>query len=79
MPKRMVNTNLSESPSKRRKNCETEDSKFNCGAICSVQLINFMTHERLSLTPGHRVNLITGKNGSGKSAILQAIVLGLGE
>ena len=38
-----------------------------------------MTHGSLTIEPNARVNLITGVNGSGKSSILQAIVIGLGK
>ena len=38
-----------------------------------------MTHGFLEIHPNARVNLITGVNGSGKSSILQAIVIGLGK
>ena len=37
-----------------------------------------MTHSEFDWTPSARVNLITGVNGAGKSSILQAIVIGLG-
>ena len=37
-----------------------------------------MTHGSLTIEPNARVNLITGVNGSGKSSIFQAIVIGLG-
>ena len=38
-----------------------------------------MTHQEFGpWKPNPRVNLITGANGSGKSSILQAIVIGLG-
>ena len=49
------------------------------GSICKIELSNFMTHEKFEWEPCARVNLITGVNGSGKSTILQAIVIGLGK
>ena len=48
------------------------------GAITKIELQDFMCHEHLVYHPGPCVNLITGRNGSGKSSIFQAIVLGLG-
>jgi structural maintenance of chromosomes protein 6 len=48
------------------------------GIIESVTMINFMCHERLHVELGPLLNFITGKNGSGKSAILTAITLCLG-
>ena len=37
-----------------------------------------MVHQKLELEFGPNVNIITGANGSGKSAILQGIVIALG-
>jgi chromosome segregation ATPase len=48
------------------------------GIIESVAMTNFMCHDRLHVTLGPLLNFITGKNGSGKSAILTAITLCLG-
>jgi len=48
------------------------------GAIQRIQLVDFMNHQTLDLTFGPRLNFLTGSNGSGKSSILQAIVLCLG-
>ena len=53
--------------------------KYKDGNICEIYLENFMTHQEFGpWKPNPRVNLITGANGSGKSSILQAIVIGLG-
>ena len=49
------------------------------GAIQYVKLTNFMSHHDFEWKPGPKINLITGRNGAGKSSILQAIVIGLGE
>ncbi|KAF6207011.1 hypothetical protein GE061_018249 [Apolygus lucorum] len=54
------------------------NSGISPGKIVRVQLINFMCHNNLVFTFGDKVNFISGKNGSGKSAILTALVLGLG-
>ncbi|ANB11037.1 DNA repair protein SMC6 [Sugiyamaella lignohabitans] len=48
------------------------------GKIISVQMINFMCHSNLTISLGRRINFIVGKNGSGKSAVLTAIIIGLG-
>ena len=57
------------------------DSNLNycLGAIQYVKLTNFMSHHDFEWKPGPKINLITGRNGAGKSSILQAIVIGLGE
>ena len=49
------------------------------GAIQYIKLTNFMSHHDFEWKPGPKINLITGRNGAGKSSILQAIVIGLGE
>lgn len=48
------------------------------GYIKKVSLRNFMCHENFELALGPRLNFIVGNNGSGKSAILTAITIGLG-
>lgn len=55
-----------------------EDSLKTCGYIKSVTLKNFMCHENFKINFGRRLNFIIGHNGSGKSAILTAIVVCLG-
>ena len=47
------------------------------GVIERIQLENFMCHEELDWQPNRNVNFIMGVNGSGKSSILQGLVLGL--
>lgn len=48
------------------------------GHIREILLKNFMCHKHFHLQFGPRINFIVGQNGSGKSAILIGIVLGLG-
>ena len=59
------------------------DNEFNfegspSGYIKKVILRNFMCHENFELELGPRLNFIVGNNGSGKSAILTAITIGMG-
>ncbi|KAL8243929.1 hypothetical protein R6Q59_010187 [Mikania micrantha] len=49
-----------------------------CGILVKVEVYNFMCHEQFIYELGPLINFICGKNGSGKSAILTAIVLCLG-
>ncbi|XP_025065793.1 structural maintenance of chromosomes protein 6-like isoform X1 [Alligator sinensis] len=49
------------------------------GIIESIQLKNFMCHSMLGPFPfGPNVSFVVGNNGSGKSAVLTALIVGLG-
>lgn len=48
------------------------------GILEEVEVINFMCHAKWEFKLGPLINFICGKNGSGKSAILTAIILCLG-
>ncbi|KOB78653.1 Structural maintenance of chromosomes protein [Operophtera brumata] len=48
------------------------------GCIHSIHVRNFFCHENLEVTLNRNVNFIVGRNGSGKSAVLTALVVGLG-
>lgn len=48
------------------------------GILERVDCYNFMCHDHFSVELGPLINFITGKNGSGKSAILTALTLCLG-
>lgn len=48
------------------------------GSIKSITLQNFMCHSNFQLQLNPRINFISGLNGSGKSAIQTAIVVGFG-
>ncbi|RKP36861.1 P-loop containing nucleoside triphosphate hydrolase protein [Dimargaris cristalligena] len=48
------------------------------GIIESVELVDFMCHEFLRVDLGSKINFVIGHNGSGKSAILTAIIICLG-
>lgn len=53
-------------------------SKFAPGSIQCIKLKNFLTFEKMTISPSPGLNLIIGPNGSGKSSIVCAIGLGLG-
>ena len=48
------------------------------GVIKAIRVENFMCHKNLYLALNSRVNFITGRNGSGKSAVIAALQLCLG-
>lgn len=48
------------------------------GKVLSVKLRNFMCHRNLAVDFNQHTNLLIGQNGSGKSAILTALIIGLG-
>lgn len=48
------------------------------GKINKIILKNFMCHSNLVIEFNKSVNLLVGNNGSGKSAILTALIVGLG-
>ncbi|XP_032234890.2 structural maintenance of chromosomes protein 6 isoform X4 [Nematostella vectensis] len=56
----------------------TNKDEAEVGIIEKVTLVNFMCHTMLEVPLGPNVNFIIGRNGSGKSAIMTALVVGLG-
>ena len=48
------------------------------GIITYIYLENFVTYNKVAVKPGRNLNVIIGPNGTGKSTIVCAIVLGLG-
>jgi len=54
------------------------DSPAEVGIIEEMTLENFMSHQHFHLKFDENVNFIVGENGSGKSAILVGILVGLG-
>lgn len=57
---------------------ETLATEAEVGIVEKVSVTNFMCHRRLEVSLGSNVNFIIGRNGSGKSAILTALIVGLG-
>lgn len=59
-------------------NNRTKISNHPAGYIKKIKLTNFMSHKNFEMEFGPTLNFIVGNNGSGKSAILTAITIGLG-
>lgn len=51
---------------------------FKTGSIRKVELKNFVTYTYVEMFPGPYLNMVIGPNGTGKSTIVAAIILGLG-
>jgi len=61
----------------RPKNSRPPGDSSVSGIIQRIKLEHFMCHEELDWEPNKNVNFVTGVNGSGKSSVLQGLVLGL--
>ncbi|KAI8346052.1 hypothetical protein B0O80DRAFT_407246 [Mortierella sp. GBAus27b] len=55
-----------------------DKTEYQHGAILKVSMKSFVTYESCTFSPGPNLNMIIGPNGTGKSAIVCAIALGLG-
>lgn len=51
---------------------------FHPGSIRKIEVKNFVTYSHVELYPGPHLNMIIGPNGTGKSTMVAAIILGLG-
>ncbi|XP_012539107.1 structural maintenance of chromosomes protein 6 isoform X2 [Monomorium pharaonis] len=79
--RRKVSEKTDECQSKRSRLDEDNYEKQieeTAGKVKKIRLYNFMCHEALEITLNNNVNFIVGRNGSGKSAILTALTIGLG-
>lgn len=56
----------------------SHQSPHRAGKILQIRLRNFMCHANLVVDFNIRSNLLVGNNGSGKSAVITALILGLG-
>lgn len=48
------------------------------GTVVRVCMCAFLAYDDVEVTPGPRLNLVIGPNGTGKSSLVAALVLGLG-
>uniref|UniRef100_A0A4W4GKD9 Structural maintenance of chromosomes protein 6 n=1 Tax=Electrophorus electricus TaxID=8005 RepID=A0A4W4GKD9_ELEEL len=79
VPSKRVRLSQPEPPDDEEERiCSIQDSR-EVGIIENIFLRNFMCHSLLGpFTFGPNVNFVIGNNGSGKSAILTALIVGLG-
>lgn len=53
--------------------------KCNVGKLLKLHLVNFMCHSNFEIEFNPRINVLVGNNGSGKSAVFSALIIGLGK
>lgn len=51
---------------------------YKAGSIRKIEVKNFVTYSHVEMIPGPHLNMIIGPNGTGKSTMVAAIILGLG-
>uniref|UniRef100_A0A667HPF9 Structural maintenance of chromosomes 6 n=1 Tax=Lynx canadensis TaxID=61383 RepID=A0A667HPF9_LYNCA len=69
-----------QAPPSNKKLPESKDLQRSWKSIESIQLRNFMCHSMLGpFKFGSNVNFVVGNNGSGKSAVLTALIVGLAD
>ncbi|XP_071651384.1 structural maintenance of chromosomes protein 6 [Temnothorax longispinosus] len=81
--RRRASETVDEHQAKRSKRTEdgeevVQNGEYTAGKVKKIRLVNFMCHDALEITLNENVNFIVGRNGSGKSAILTALTVGLG-
>ena len=57
---------------------EADEVREREGSIVRLKMKDFITYDSVECVPGNSLNVVIGPNGTGKSTILSAIVLGLG-
>nr|WJN25123.1 DNA repair protein [Pseudozyma thailandica] len=61
-----------------RRRAEADQGAAQSGIVERIELRNFMCHKNFSVDFGPKLNFIMGRNGSGKSTILTALMIALG-
>ncbi|XP_062715396.1 structural maintenance of chromosomes protein 6 [Aedes albopictus] len=77
-PSQLLATTVSQSESVEKAIIGDIQKYVRSGKILRMQLKNFMCHRNLVVEFNKRANLLVGNNGSGKSAVLAALTIGLG-
>ncbi|XP_044745596.1 structural maintenance of chromosomes protein 6 [Coccinella septempunctata] len=76
--KKRSQTSILNYQSKRPRVLENGEQQMRAGVITNMVLKNFMCHSLLEINFTSNASVVVGQNGSGKSAILTALILGLG-
>ncbi|XP_076651994.1 structural maintenance of chromosomes 6 isoform X2 [Halictus rubicundus] len=63
---------------KENSSAHSQDVNSKVGKVGRILVRNFMCHDAMEVILNPNVNFIVGRNGSGKSAILTALTVGLG-
>ncbi|KAF5831942.1 P-loop containing nucleoside triphosphate hydrolase protein [Dunaliella salina] len=64
-------------PHKRQRQT-VQENPFKVGTIKKIRVHNFMTYSgTVTITPGPRLNLVLGPNGTGKSSLVCALCIGM--
>ena len=67
------NRAVPSAPTPRNLNREREN-----GALLHIKMQNFKSHGNFEMSFGPRLNFVVGRNGTGKSSILAAVIAALG-
>ena len=57
---------------------QTEGPEYRKGSIIRLTMKDFVTYSQAEIRPGPQLNVVIGPNGTGKSTLVCAMVLGLG-
>lgn len=68
----------SESDQEEELNTSNEQQNWIAGKIYMINLQNFLTHSEATVFPSAELNILIGPNGTGKSSIVSAIIIGMG-
>ncbi|KCV71418.1 hypothetical protein H696_02365 [Fonticula alba] len=83
LPKRsrdqIVDDFLKDVTEKLQASPQQERAKWKPGMVMAMRIESFLGHDLIHANFGPSLNFITGRNGSGKSSILSAIITVLGE
>nr|CDI51676.1 related to DNA repair protein rad18 [Melanopsichium pennsylvanicum 4] len=77
-PDPLSNSTSPQSTRRKRRLAEAGQGIEQSGIVDKIELRNFMCHANFSINFGPKLNFVMGRNGSGKSTILTALMIALG-